>query len=124
MVCHKANSSYTCPACASRYCCAACCKTHKETCKPIEKQSRKQPVIDPVLSSSVNEDIRVLSESQKAALLKSSTLNTLLKSKRLRHQLRCLDQCEKRQERLKELRNNNEDIRKFVDDLLKVVNSV
>ena len=85
---------------------------------------KSQALVDPVLASAVNDGIRVLSEAQKDKLLKSASLQKMLSSKRLRHQLKVIDESEKRQKVLSDFRSNNEEIRLFVDELLNVVNNV
>lgn len=118
VVCHKVNSSYTCPTCSNRYCCAACCKTHKETCVPADKTTTKS--IDTSIPE-VNDDIHILTDRQKEALLTSSVVNNMLKSKRLRNHLVMIDSSSKRQKTLNNLRCSNSEFEEFAQEMLKVI---
>jgi hypothetical protein len=133
-VCQKANSSYKCPKCLSPYCCSGCWATHKQSCPAIQvtaKEAEGSEVEVPAATRTPAASTSTASNDQKAAILlpeqkeglsKSKELRALLKSKRLRDDITCIDSSADRQAALKAMRTKNPEFGEFVDLLLKSVN--
>lgn len=117
--CSKENSAYKCPKCKAHYCSVACCKLHKANQHPpvaytigdrpydLQLQQNidnyaskytgsvqtKETVKDISTgnSSSTSDKSRYLSAEQKLLLSKSDEIAQLLKSKRLRDQIKIIE---------------------------------
>lgn len=132
-VCQKAGCSYKCPKCFSPYCSAGCWSTHKTTCPALQTDELAKPSDDstkkkPEDKSAKDEkkiaqtDIVILQPGEKAGLIRSTELRSLLKSKRLRDDISCIDSSKDRQAALKAMRAKNPEFGAFVDILLDSVN--
>jgi hypothetical protein len=131
VVCQKVNSSYKCPKCLSPYCCSGCWATHKQSCAAqLVANAVDSVAVDILAPVAPVESMRTISKDQKAAILlpeqreglrKSKELRSLLKSKRLRDDITCIDSSADRQATLKAMRTKNPEFNQFVDLLLKSV---
>lgn len=63
-------------------------------------------------------DVVILQPNEKAGLIQSTELRSLLKSKRLRDDISCIDSSKDRQAALKAMRAKNPEFGAFVDVLL------
>ncbi len=127
VICQKENSAYKCPACKSHYCSLICCKTHKETCIPVAKVTTI-PIVTEELKPIVGfkgdneKQFPTLTEQQKINIFKSPELLSLIKSKRLRADLQCIDTSKDRQEALGKMRRSNPEFEGFVNSLMVEIN--
>jgi len=128
-ICQKAGCSYKCPKCLSPYCSAGCWATHKTTCPALQTEESSKPSGDfrtqnievkdaKEEKKLAQSDIVILQPSEKAGLIRSTELRSLLKSKRLRDDISCIDSSKDRQAALKAMRAKNPEFGAFVDVLL------
>ena len=146
LVCQKVNSSYKCPKCLSPYCCSGCWATHKESCPALQTVAAKTDEEDTTnneikvtnntdnnnssspnnkieMQKEVADNIAILLPAQREALQKSAALQKLLKSKRLRDDISCIDLSSDRQKTLKSMRTKNPEFNAFVETLLQCIKS-
>lgn len=125
-VCQSKEPKYKCPKCLLPYCSVNCCKEHKlEKCvfqapvTPIIK--REERSIAP--SNVPVQELVVLTEAQKERLRSSSKLRALLKNTRLQRHLSLInsERAERRQQKLKEIRENNPEFEEVVSLFLEAV---
>lgn len=127
-VCQSKEPKYKCPKCLLPYCSVNCCKEHKlEKCvfqapvTPIIKHEER-----PIVPSNVPaQELVVLTEAQKERLRSSSKLRALLKNTRLQRHLSLIndERAERRQQKLKEIRENNPEFEEVVSLFLEAVTS-
>lgn len=135
VTCCKENCSYKCPKCLSPYCSLGCWGSHKLLCpaivsKPGADDAVPVPANQDVLSmiaksveSTRDDQIEILQPSEKEGIRKSTKLQSLLKSKRLRDDILCVDSSSDRAAALKAMRTKNPEFNQFVEDLLRTVKS-
>ena len=142
IVCAAEKPSYKCPKCLQRYCSLECCKIHKEEC--ISSSTTISPSSSTVLSTiaaptviSAAEagtegssamptakeliGVDILSKEEKDRLKKSSWLQDILKSNRLRSQIAEIDKSSEPLKALRELRKVNSEFNVFVHMMLEVL---
>lgn len=142
-VCQKINSSYKCPKCLVPYCSLGCWGVHKQACSGAvqttsthgttlsqeEDAAEKAEIVTVGTGSRNNGESRVedddellLRPEQKERLRSSEKLKSLLKSKRLRDDISCIDSAADRQAALKAMLAKNAEFDVFVDTLLTTLN--
>ena len=73
------------------------------------------------MQKEVADNIAILLPAQREALQKSAALQKLLKSKRLRDDISCIDLSSDRQKTLKSMRTKNPEFNAFVETLLQCI---
>jgi hypothetical protein len=127
IVCNKEKCSYKCPKCMSPYCSLGCWATHKGTCAAgsTEVGGGTQPTIAAsekvVVQGASEHDVLILQPAEKEGMRKSKELVSLLKSKRLRDDITCVDSCSDRPAALKAMRLKNPEFNQFVELMLSAV---
>jgi hypothetical protein len=141
VVCQLTNSKYKCPKCRQHYCSVKCCAEHKKVdctisannpfvpddnnrtdvtrCgesgrkrKANELYSNDRPKVD------FPDEFVVITNEQKRRLLESSDLKSMMKSERLREDLKAIDAAPNRLQALRDLRQRKPEFQTVVDAIL------
>jgi hypothetical protein len=126
-VCKKDKCSYKCPKCLSPYCSVGCWTSHKGTCSVDivgSDNTETAAASERVAVQDASEyDVLILQPAEKEGMRKSKELVSLLKSKRLRDDITCVDSCSDRPAALKAMRLRNHEFNQFVELMLSAVKS-
>ena len=127
VVCNKSSATYKCPGCRSKYCSVVCCTEHKISCvrnKLKESNETTETIITNKGEDDTtirNENEIILSEKQKANVVNSDKLKSLLKSKRLVADIESIDSAEDRLKMLRQYREKNSEFNIFCNQLIDII---